>query len=345
MALESRIKLTADNFSPQSDLIEVFSKKAGVVGVINPSQIASPPSGGAGAIQFSDGSAFASDASNLFWDDTNNRLGVGTNAPSATAHIVGANTSSSSYALKVFNSVGQGSLSVTNDGVVQIGDISTQGYPSVLAIMRNSGIQRGTTFTQYSSALIIQNPFGGVTYQNTPITIVGSGSTSATTSLLVQNSSANNTLQVLDDAKVIVNGNNAYSGDNFRVNNSSGNYVMKTTNGYTAEFGYFGAGNSVSIMDGGVSSAFRAGLPLISPSWYAGYFSCATGDVRIGQDPTGTNANPSAILQCNTTTQGFLPPRMTTAEKNAIATPAIGLMVFDTTLGRPCFYNGAWVTL
>jgi hypothetical protein len=38
-------------------------------------------SGVAGAIQFSDGSAFASDASNLFWDDTNNRLGVGTNAP------------------------------------------------------------------------------------------------------------------------------------------------------------------------------------------------------------------------------------------------------------------------
>jgi hypothetical protein len=49
-------------------------------------EITASPAGVAGAIQFSDGSAFASDASNLFWDDTNNRLGVGTNAPSATTH-------------------------------------------------------------------------------------------------------------------------------------------------------------------------------------------------------------------------------------------------------------------
>jgi hypothetical protein len=37
---------------------------------------------------FSNGSAFASDATNLFWDDTNNRLGVGTNAPTSKLQIV-----------------------------------------------------------------------------------------------------------------------------------------------------------------------------------------------------------------------------------------------------------------
>lgn len=176
--------------------------------------------------------------------------------------------------------------------------------------------------------------------------VKGTGSTSATTSLLVQNSAGNNTLQVLDDATVIINGNNTSSTQLFRVNNSSGNYAIRTFNDYSTAFGYFGAGDAVNILSGGVSSAFRAGLPLISPSWYAGYFSCATGDVRIGQDPTGTNSNPSAILQCNTTTQGFLPPRVTTVQKNAIATPAAGLMVYDTNLARPCFYNGTtWTTL
>ncbi|MCE2928060.1 MAG: hypothetical protein LW817_00330 [Candidatus Caenarcaniphilales bacterium] len=38
-------------------------------------------SGTAGAVQFSSGTTFSSDASNLFWDDTNNRLGIGTNNP------------------------------------------------------------------------------------------------------------------------------------------------------------------------------------------------------------------------------------------------------------------------
>ena len=48
----------------------------------------SPSSGVAGAIQFSNGSAFASDATNLFWDDTNNRLGIGTNTPNSPLSIV-----------------------------------------------------------------------------------------------------------------------------------------------------------------------------------------------------------------------------------------------------------------
>jgi hypothetical protein len=54
----------------------------------------------------------------------------------------------------------------------------------------------------------------------------------------------------------------------------------------------------------------------------------------------------SAVLNVESTTKGFLPPRMTTAQKNLIATPATGLQVHDTDLNRPCFYNGtSWVTL
>jgi hypothetical protein len=54
----------------------------------------------------------------------------------------------------------------------------------------------------------------------------------------------------------------------------------------------------------------------------------------------------SSKLTIESTTQGFLPPRMTTTQKNAIATPAEGLMVYDTVLKRPCFYDGtSWVTL
>ena len=66
------------------------------------------------------------------------------------------------------------------------------------------------------------------------------------------------------------------------------------------------------------------------------------GSIGIGtQTPTA-----SAILQIDSTTQGFLPPRMTTTQKNAIGTPAAGLQVYDSTTNTPNYYNGtAWVAL
>lgn len=53
-----------------------------------------------------------------------------------------------------------------------------------------------------------------------------------------------------------------------------------------------------------------------------------------------------AVLQADSTSKGFLPPRVTTSQKNAIAvTGADGLFVFDTDLNAHCGYNGSsWVT-
>jgi len=55
--------------------------------------------------------------------------------------------------------------------------------------------------------------------------------------------------------------------------------------------------------------------------------------------------NASAKLQVDSTTQGILPPRMTTTQKNAIATPSAGLMVYDTTLNKLCVFTTAWETI
>jgi len=68
---------------------------------------------------------------------------------------------------------------------------------------------------------------------------------------------------------------------------------------------------------------------------------------RLGQVTINGNANDAtAQLQVDSTTRGFLPPRMTTTQKNAIGTPAAGLMVFDTTLAKLCVYSGtAWETI
>jgi len=59
----------------------------------------------------------------------------------------------------------------------------------------------------------------------------------------------------------------------------------------------------------------------------------------------GTATDASAQLQADSTTKGFLPPRMTTTQKNAISTPATGLTVFDTTLGKLCVFSTTWQTI
>ncbi len=72
---------------------------------------------------------------------------------------------------------------------------------------------------------------------------------------------------------------------------------------------------------------------------YAGLF--LGGSVGIGT----STPNASALVDITSTTKGFLPPRMTTTEKNAIANTA-GLVVFDTTLAKLCVNSGAgWETI
>lgn len=53
-----------------------------------------------------------------------------------------------------------------------------------------------------------------------------------------------------------------------------------------------------------------------------------------------TIADASSIMDIGSTTRGILPPRMTTTQKNAISSPAEGLMVYDTTLHKLYVYDG-----
>lgn len=72
----------------------------------------------------------------------------------------------------------------------------------------------------------------------------------------------------------------------------------------------------------------------------AGITISSSGNVGIG-----TTANASAILDAQSTTKGVRMPNMTTTQKNAIASPAAGLMVYDTTLAKLCVYTTAWETI
>ena len=54
----------------------------------------------------------------------------------------------------------------------------------------------------------------------------------------------------------------------------------------------------------------------------------------------------AAILQVDSTTQGFLPPRMTTAQRDLISSPPNGLMLYNTTTDKlQVRAGGSWVDL
>lgn len=61
------------------------------------------------------------------------------------------------------------------------------------------------------------------------------------------------------------------------------------------------------------------------------------GNAQIGIGTTAPNV--SSVLDITSTTKGMLTPRMTTVQRNAITTPADGLMVYDTDLKVFYYYS------
>jgi len=65
-----------------------------------------------------------------------------------------------------------------------------------------------------------------------------------------------------------------------------------------------------------------------------------------GRTQFGNGANvgfadiPSARLAVNSTSEGFLTPRMTTSQRDAIANPAEGLEIYNLTTHKKNFFNG-----
>lgn len=101
----------------------------------------------------------------------------------------------------------------------------------------------------------------------------------------------------------------------------------------------------LSIRDDGSTSIGTGNQGLNSPNGFFTGYIISTGTVG-NVFGTYTSFIASAIVQCDSVTRGFLPPRMTTGEKNAISTPAAGLIVYDSTLGKLCVRTAsAWETI
>lgn len=102
-------------------------------------------------------------------------------------------------------------------------------------------------------------------------------------------------------------------------------------NGPGAQYLQFGGGH---YFRGFASSTAGA----TTSSWTRELFISNAGVVGVATETPAA----SAQLDIESTTRGFLPPRMTTVQKLAIAATA-GLLVYDTTLNQMSYFNGtAW---
>lgn len=191
-------------------------------------------------------------------------------------------------------------------GAVAIGAYYNVGIinaPSVLTIT-SPAIWLGSAYASIMAMIDSNGLFiGGSTSPSARLHVKGSGTTSATTSFLVQDSAGNEAFKITDDRYVNFNQFSISSTGNGLSHLSCNYYGNKTILNYTS--------NGICITSSTISQ---------------------TGVV-------------SAIFSISSTTLGFLPPVMTTAQKNAIVTPAAGLVVFDSTLGKLCVFSTTWQTI
>jgi len=94
--------------------------------------------------------------------------------------------------------------------------------------------------------------------------------------------------------------------------------------------------NESGILKLSANTGLGGGFAPFTPTWQIAIHG-TNNNVGIGT----TTPNSSAKLEVSSTTKGFAPPRMTTTQRNAIASPMAGLMLYNTTDNKLQCYDGS----
>lgn len=257
------------------------------------------PSLTAGSVLFSNGTTIAQDNANLFWDDTNNRLGIGNASPAYPLDITGVIRGTSDA---IFNSVsvGKGPNSLTYNTVVgelALNSITTGDFN--LAFGYQS--QRDTTTGSNNVS------FG---FNSLALNVGGIGNTAFGTNTLRDNSGAGsyNTAIGLNASLSNISGvGNLSIGNEALLNNSAGSYNIAF--GYRAGRYFAGNGNLTSINNSIlIGSDTKALANNQTNQIVIGYNETGLGSntTIIGNSSTITTAIRGNLLLGTTTDAGFL---------------------------------------
>lgn len=309
-----------------------------------------------GSVLFSNGTTIAQDNANLFWDDTNNRLGIGTTTPTSRLDVIGT---FDALPVRVLRQASYGEiLRIGRNGVSETASIN---YPADGVFAINTAASERMRVNASGNVLINTTTDAGFRLDVNG-SVRATGSISAA-SAIARGTYLNQTLVATANNDVLVGleiqptftlgaftgvtrfplriRNAANTGSIFRVTNDG---VISWGNGIEANnnSGFLSWDTNRALISSGTTStdldlqiSFNTALKIFA----------STRNVVIQNAGTFTDI-ASARLAVNSTTQGFLPPRMTTTQKNAITSPVAGLMVYDTTLNLISVYNGTiWISL
>ena len=309
------------------------------------------------------------DNANFFWDDTNNRLGIGTTSPAYKLDVSGSAYSSlglitqgytlaaSGFNIEMGIISGYAQINSYNRTTSAFGSLRLDGSNIMLNSGSGGNVLIGTTtdagfklYVNGTTRLNGSTTFGtigsgtGMFWDNTNNRL-GIGTNTPTydihllknqnaiTRQIIENTTIGTASRVVYQLLSDVSAGNVQFGKTSstftpnKIINSSDAYINNVTAGDISILNDFATGK-IKFAGGGASTAQMT--------------LTAAGRLLIGT----TTENSSALLNVTSTTQGFLPPRMTTTEKNAIGTPAAGLIVYDTTLNKLCVRTAsAWETI
>jgi hypothetical protein len=282
-------------------------------------------SGTVGRVLFEGTGNVLQESANLFWDNTNSRLGVGTASPTNRLSVI------DTTATYVANFRGSAST------YIQIGANTIAGEQGVNMINSSCQAFLGVTGTEAyfvgtSGATIMRFSIGGSERMRITGSTgnVGIGTTTDAGYKLDVNGTARVQSALTATANINVDSGATNSAILFKTSGTSKG-VIGTDNSI------FGVNNSIIGLYVYGANDFE-----LSTNNIRRLIAKGNGNILIGT----TTDIASSKLTVESTTQGFLPPRMTTTQKNAIASPAAGLVVYDTTLGKLCVRTASsWETI
>jgi hypothetical protein len=315
------------------------------------------------AIETTEGNVlFGASGTGFFWDDTNNRLGIGTNTPSSPLHVNGA-------------AIVKGNLDISGVGPDGTGvDRLIIGGTEVLQgsiQLYNSTSGRIHLNSHNGNGVNINGPLsitGGFTFTGSLNLAGGQSILSSSSSLLlpydaltgnfiIRANTINETLSKIrfQTGTTSLDRMVVFGSGNIGINTTTDAGFRLDVNGTARVSGQLSlpAGNVLNLNSGSSNNGLISQGSSFLQVYNRGQINMtlfnggneATQGVQIGYNLT-LGVTPadlaSALLNLVSTTKGFLPPRMTTTQKNAIATPAAGLVVYDTDLNQLCTYDGTW---